>query len=258
MLSIALLASRHAPAGSQEQNANPSPQPTATPSSPASSPRPLLQTGSQGAAVEELQALLKLLGFYSGSVDGLYQPSTAAAVAAFQTAAGLHADGIVGPATWNRLLPPSPPVTNGGAVSAFPSPATTAPVAASTASPATTSPAGARPTPSVSPPASPAPSPSPVATSPTPAQQATPSPHATPGPPLEQPALIDFPILRLGVRGPAVSRLQQRLRAAGFFSGSVDGVFGPETQTAVKAAQRHYGLNPDGIVGPATWTALMQ
>jgi peptidoglycan hydrolase-like protein with peptidoglycan-binding domain len=44
----------------------------------------------------------------------------------------------------------------------------------------------------------------------------------------------------------------------GFFNGSVDGVFGAETENAVKAVQRNYGLDADGVVGSATWDALLQ
>ncbi|NJL37441.1 MAG: hypothetical protein HC899_12365 [Leptolyngbyaceae cyanobacterium SM1_4_3] len=74
------------------------------------SSRITLRMGNQGAQVSELQAMLKLLGYYSGAVDGVYQESTAIAVTAFQQAAGLMADGIVGPSTWERLLPVSPSV----------------------------------------------------------------------------------------------------------------------------------------------------
>jgi peptidoglycan hydrolase-like protein with peptidoglycan-binding domain len=35
-----------------------------------------------------------------------------------------------------------------------------------------------------------------------------------------------------------------------------DGIFGSETRNAVIAFQRFANLTPDGIVGPATWTAL--
>ncbi|WP_121967883.1 peptidoglycan-binding protein [Leptolyngbya sp. BC1307] len=66
---------------------------------------PILSAGSTDESVSYLQATLKLLGFYSGSVDGTYSQSTQEAVARFQTAAGIAADGIVGPSTWGKLLP---------------------------------------------------------------------------------------------------------------------------------------------------------
>lgn len=56
--------------------------------------------------------------------------------------------------------------------------------------------------------------------------------------------------------GPDVTRLQQALVAAGR-PVDVDGVFGPGTQAAVKAFQQTSGLVADGIVGPATWAALV-
>ncbi len=64
-----------------------------------------LAPGSIGADVSRLQATLKLLDFYQGDIDGTYSPATQAAVASFQTAAGIEADGIAGPATWQKLLP---------------------------------------------------------------------------------------------------------------------------------------------------------
>ncbi|MCZ0903472.1 peptidoglycan-binding protein [Microcoleus sp. HI-ES] len=68
----------------------------------------------------------------------------------------------------------------------------------------------------------------------------------------------NFPVLRRRMRGAAVRDLQERLRAKGFLRVSADGVFGPETQAAVKAAQRQYQLPADGIVGRATWEALLR
>ena len=50
--------------------------------------------------------------------------------------------------------------------------------------------------------------------------------------------------------------LQQRLEDAGFSVGTVDGVYGPQTQAAVRALQNYYGLRVDGVVGPATLAAL--
>ncbi|NJO40114.1 MAG: peptidoglycan-binding protein [Cyanobacteria bacterium RU_5_0] len=194
--------------------------------------RSTLRLGSQGEEVSELQALLKLLGYYNGSIDGIYRQNTAAAVAAFQQSAGLQADGVVGPETWNRLLPPSPPATT----------ATTSPTPVPAPAPAPA------PTPTPNPAPTPAPAPAPSETG------ADPSPSNSPSPSTS----VDLPVLRLGTQGSAVARLQERLRALGFFSGVVDGIFGRETQAAVQAAQRTYNLEPDGIVGPATWSALLR
>ena len=63
------------------------------------------------------------------------------------------------------------------------------------------------------------------------------------------------PALRQGSRGAAVSQLQSRLRAHGY-NVSVDGDFGPATANAVRSFQRAKGLGVDGVVGPATWSAL--
>jgi peptidoglycan hydrolase-like protein with peptidoglycan-binding domain len=164
--------------------------------------RPALKLGSRGSAVIELQAALKLLGFYADTVDGIFSQSTARAVSQFQEAAGLAADGIVGQDTWNRLFPV--------AASAIENPSDNAPVTA---------------------------------------DNSEINPQAQP---------TNFPVLRRRMRGPAVRDLQERLRAKGFLRVSADGVFGPETQAAVKAAQRQYQLPADGIVGRATWEALLR
>lgn len=64
------------------------------------------------------------------------------------------------------------------------------------------------------------------------------------------------PRLRRGDRGAAVTALQNRLNALGYWIGAADGSFGHLTQQAVYAAQKAAGLGVDGIVGPATWGAL--
>ncbi len=56
--------------------------------------------------------------------------------------------------------------------------------------------------------------------------------------------------------GDDVAALQQRLLELGFDSGRVDGVFGPQTEVALRDFQRNVGLVPDGVCGPGTFTAL--
>ncbi|MEM8504720.1 MAG: peptidoglycan-binding domain-containing protein [Cyanobacteria bacterium P01_D01_bin.1] len=79
---------------------------------------PTLRVGSTGETVSRLQATLKLLGFYQGSVDGDYSQLTQQAVISFQTATNLTADGITGPATWRKLLPTPNDVDTASASSA--------------------------------------------------------------------------------------------------------------------------------------------
>jgi len=55
---------------------------------------------------------------------------------------------------------------------------------------------------------------------------------------------------------PSVNEIQAALRNAGFYSGAVDGVIGPNTKNAIVEFQRSQGLAADGKVGPATWQAL--
>ena len=62
--------------------------------------------------------------------------------------------------------------------------------------------------------------------------------------------------LRVGSSGEEVKTLQTKLKRWGYYTGSIDGVFGSGTKKAVIAFQKKNGLAPDGIVGPATLKAL--
>lgn len=99
--------------------------------------------------------------------------------------------------------------------------------------------------------------PQPVVAVPQPAPTPKPAPSPAPKPaPTAEAEADPFPILREGAEGDAVARLQQLLQRRGVFDGGIDGDFGPMTLEAVKAAQEKLGLEPDGVVGPATWEAL--
>ena len=58
--------------------------------------------------------------------------------------------------------------------------------------------------------------------------------------------------LRRGSRGAAVMQLQTALKALGFYTMKVDGIFGRGTDAAVRTYQRRNGLAVDGIAGPKT------
>ena len=55
--------------------------------------------------VELLQSTLLKLGFYSGSIDGVYGIRTRNAVIRFQRNFGIRTDGVIGASTWNALFP---------------------------------------------------------------------------------------------------------------------------------------------------------
>jgi N-acetyl-anhydromuramyl-L-alanine amidase AmpD len=85
------------------------------------------------------------------------------------------------------------------------------------------------------------------------------SPAPTPRPPVPVGMFADILLFR-GSEGPQVAALQRQLKD-GYpeFAGNlvVDGIFGPQTEAAVKEFQRRTrGLKVDGIVGPATAAAL--
>ncbi|WP_257984323.1 L,D-transpeptidase family protein [Neobacillus cucumis] len=63
-------------------------------------------------------------------------------------------------------------------------------------------------------------------------------------------------ILKRGSRGPAVVTLQKKLTSIGFNTKGIDGIFGPNTDSAVRSYQRANHLQVDGIVGPITKKAL--
>ncbi|MEE8497462.1 MAG: peptidoglycan-binding protein [Acidimicrobiia bacterium] len=65
-------------------------------------------------------------------------------------------------------------------------------------------------------------------------------------------------IARLGDRGLIVIEIQGLLAQAGFSPGSIDGIFGSLTESAVRSFQSSEGLSVDGLVDEDTFGALDQ
>lgn len=166
----------------------------ASPSSTLSTVDGVLQTGSSGEAVTQLQARLAELGYFQGSPTGNFGPATEAAVIQFQQANGLSTDGAVGTETANALYGVVTPAL----------PAQTAP---------------------------------PVQT-------------------FSSVASANDGILQLGDVGPDVTNLQQQLSDLGYYQGPIDGDFGEGTQSAVIRFQERNELVADGIAGPLTLSTI--
>lgn len=191
--------------------------PTATPApSPTVSS---LKKGSTGSAVKTLQRRLRDLGYYSGSIDGDFGDSTAAAVRAFQKANGLDVDGKVGSKTLAKLNSSTAVATR-----------------KATATPKKT----AKTTPKKT-------------ATPTPRRTATPRPTRTPRP-TATPKINTY--VEPNDSGTAVTKMQNRLISLGYLAGKADGKFGPATELALRAFQKEAGLWVDGIAGPKTLARL--
>ncbi len=59
-----------------------------------------------------------------------------------------------------------------------------------------------------------------------------------------------------GSTGSTVRQIQSKLKSWGYYSGSVDGVYGSATERAVRAFQKKNGLTVDGKAGPKTLAAM--
>lgn len=185
--------------------------------------RPELRIGSAGAIVGELQATLRLLGYYSGEATGTYDEATVIAVYQFQKAANIPQTGIMDQRTWTTLFPIA---------------------AATTTAPTATTPTAKEP-----------PKTTTTTTPPTAKPPATTS-NTTPNTSFPKPETL--PLLREAMEGESVSLLQRRLKTLGYYAGAIDGVFGRQTLLAVIEAQKAFKLDADGIVGVQTWKKLLE
>ena len=217
-----------------------------------------LRVGSRGNDVKALQTALQNLGLYVQRIDGVYGKGTAAAVRAFQTQAGLKADGIAGPKTMAKLQgsggteTPSGPayviLTNGaqGAqvrtlqtalknlgyytkkVDGVYGKGTAAAVQAFQRDQGMNA----------------------TGTADAETQQAL---YAA-KPQAQTAAAVTS--MKLGDSGEAVRQLQDRLSYLGYHTGTVNGDFDAGTRASVLAFQKAKGLTRDGVAGKKTLAAL--
>ena len=255
---------------------------------PGASPtaEPVLKRGSSGERVTALQQKLKNLGYYTGTVDGDYGDGTVKAVKAFQSRNGLTADGVAGEATLKlidsgsakKAATPSPKPT------ATPTPTSSALRVGSTGAKVKSmqqrlkalgyytgsvdgtfgegtrkalvafqkanglSADGVAGTATLN-----------KLHSSSAKSAVSVSSNATSRPAMRTyvaSTLSSYRYLQQGSRGSDVKKLQQRLKDLGYFSGSVSGDFGADTEVALRAFQERNGLWVDGVAGEDTQRML--
>ena len=67
-----------------------------------------------------------------------------------------------------------------------------------------------------------------------------------------------MPVLKFGSSGKTVATVRDVLKISKHYGGKVDGEFSTLTEKAVRAFQKSFGIEADGIVNQETWTALSQ
>jgi peptidoglycan hydrolase-like protein with peptidoglycan-binding domain len=65
-------------------------------------------------------------------------------------------------------------------------------------------------------------------------------------------------LIKRGSKSNYVLIAQDDLNTLGYGTGGLDGIFGAQTETAVRAYQSQVGLTADGIVGCNTWRSLQE
>jgi len=220
--------------------------------------RPVIRKGDTGQYVQVLQMMLRLLGYYHGPINAVFDENTRQAVIKFQRENNLTADGVVGPDTWAALdaaISSLPPGTSGRPTLR---PGTTGRFVRELKEILTTLGYYNGPIDQVFDALT---------------QQAVIAfqmdhglvADGIVGPETwsaldaalaEMPPVNPRPVLSEGSMGPAVVGLHEMLRFLGFFTAVPNNYFGPITRAAVEAFQRDAGLVADGIVGPQTWAAL--
>jgi len=258
----------------------------ATPPPPdPSSPYVTLRPGSTGQAVRNLQTRLKELGYFTGDIGGNYLTLTTDAVTRYQRAMGLPQDGIATPALQEMIFGPQPDPT--------PTPEPTPPPSQAPTPPPSTSQyvtlrsgfsgqavknlqtrlkelgyftgsiggnyltlttdavkkyqkAMGLPQDGIA---------TPELQEMIFGAQSVPAPTTAPTAP-PPPSSGNYTVIRPNEAGDHVKTLQTRLKALGYFSGSIGGNYLSITTNAVKAFQKKMGLKQDGIATVETQMLL--
>ena len=198
-------------------------------------PDGLLRKGDSGSAVSSLQSRLNAIGYSCGAVDGIFGNRTRDDVRAFQRSAGLSDDGIAGPKTYAALAEAEAAGGHTGVSSIADVQRWLGCTADGICGPDTMRHLIRR------------------------LQQELNSQFgsgiAEDGiwGPRTRAACVN---VRRGASGNITRVLQGCLICRGFAL-VLDGVFGGDTDGAVRAFQRAHGLSDDGIAGRDTWTRLL-
>ncbi len=220
--------------------------------------RTTLKLGDGGYEVLMLQTRLKTLKYYLGGLDSQFSAAVDQAVRSFQTQAGLTADGQAGPLTQSRLFAENAPMTPAIPVA----PAVPATLRSGSKGAAVLNlekrlvALGYHYA---------------VANDAYDALTVSSIKAFQRRAGLSQTGVADIrtqnrlnastaprstTTFRIGSRGDAVRRIQQRLNQLGFSCGYADGRFGRATDRAARAFQRKAGLAADGILGSKTLARL--
>ena len=227
-----------------EPTAIPTVEPTVTPE-----PLPLpVRQDDQGELVKLIQTRLRTLGFLNDSADGYFGPMTRAGVVAFQEFVSEYMD--IQLRYQDPDATPEPTAEPTEAPTAAPTEAPTAvPILAASAAPG----ADATAQPTAEPTAMPTPIPTPA-----------PTPYVADG-------IVDeagyelltgdgftlyYSDLSRGSEGSDVKRLQTRLSNLYYLSDGIDGIFGGNTESALKYFQKYNDLEQTGVADEATQLKL--
>lgn len=74
--------------------------------------------------------------------------------------------------------------------------------------------------------------------------------------PTPEPAKTKLPVLQRGQQSDYIYHWQKFLNLNGYQCGNEDGIFGANTESAVKQWQQAHGLKADGIIDEKTWASI--